>query len=669
MTTTTTPFSSNMDVVDSDLPSLTLKPDDRRVFDLDYTDRPFLYCPKTGACEPSNGFKRYSNSYTVGDVWESDSVMEEYAVSTSTVMRLKNCFERMNRKTKKNKSTISKTKSILKKSNYSNNNPTGAKSSIHDRLKRLFNKKYMKLLQMVVSTNYRYNMRKFIVTPPITQSTYLYDSMLSYLCRLDNMSPNELQKQRVKRNNDIVHIRGNANSQKKNSNNLIISSNEPARHSFMDNAALQRVWKDFMTVELVNKSIKDQTQGGKSFLKQVVLAGKHFNSCYGKVLPDPTLAPDEIGIPACIMETQMRGSEMNQTVVILKRDPVFSSDAITLALRVKRNPYPYITLPSEIITQKQLDFDGDNVTLYIMVSPNCFIEAIMRVSSKISMYCYFSRTRLTFSQTNGFRIHGLLQHIKEEEEKEEESEGKKCVNGIKSARIIESLGHTFEFCHRVTHVDSNVSNKLFETLLSISQQYGPFVAYGYVMSVRNASFKGYNHLRIYPIGPKPKEMALHIADSGSKGSKDSVNKMFESNLNSADGSLVTDTIEYAKLFIEAKNIIKKQGHNAKKMDAAFQNVIVDYNDNLVIKVNMKIYNLGHVCNYIQRDWVFSNLTTRTIIESVDEDESVMINRCYNLVNYVGNDNMGMGSNTIEEDRTDRIVEVISNFIVCPSCSL
>lgn len=166
-----------------------------------------------------------------------------------------------------------------------------------------------------------------------------------------------------------------------------------------------------MTVELVNKSIKDQTQGGKSFLKQVVLAGKHFNSCYGKVLPDPTLDPDEIGLPSCIMESLFKGSEMNKAVIILKRDPVFSSDAITLVLKIKRNPYPYITLPSEIITQKQLDFDGDNVTLYIMMSPNCFIEVTMRVSGKISMYCYFSRTRLTFSQTNGFRIHGLLKHL------------------------------------------------------------------------------------------------------------------------------------------------------------------------------------------------------------------------------------------------------------------
>lgn len=566
-------------------------------FDLNYTDKPFIYCPTTGSRVPNNGFKRYSNSYTVGDVWESDDAMKDYVITTDMILKLKTCFERMNRKSKRNKSNMK---------------PTSRTSSIHDRLRLLFNEKYMKLLQIVVKTNYRYNMRNFIITPPITQSTYQYDSLLRYVCRLDSLLPGDLQKKRMKKNiqNDIINIK---HSKKKG-----------AKTNLIDNAALQRIWKDFSTVELVNKSIKDQTQGGKSFLKQVVLAGKHFNSCYGKVLPDPTLDPDEIGLPACIMETQFRGSEINKAVIILKRDPVFSSDAITLVLKVKRTPYPYITLPSEIITQKQLDFDGDNVTLYMMISPNCFIEVTMRVSGKISMYCYFSRTRLTFSQTNGFRVYGLLKDIENDAERDEEG---------RKAAIVDVLGNTFEYCHRVTHPNSQVTQQLFETLLSLSQQYGPFVSYGFVMSVRKASFEGYNQNRIYPIGPNPKHMAMHIAESGSKGSKDSINKMFNfTSVNS--NSQVSETIEYAKLFIEAKNTIKKQGHNAKKMDSAFQNVIVDHNDNLIMKVNNIVYNIGHVINYIQRDWVFSDLTTCTIMGGVFENEIVMKNRCVNYESIV-----------------------------------
>lgn len=576
-------------------------------FDLNYTDKPFLYNESTGLRMPKNGFKRYSNSYTVGDVWESNKVMEEYGISTSTILKLKTCFERMNRKSKKNKN-----KNNLNTSTNTNLN-NGIVNNIHNRLRLLFNEKYMKLLQIVVKTNYRYNMRKFIITPPITQSTYQYDSLLRYLCRLDNLKPNELRLKRIKKNiqNDMINNKYNKNGN--NKNNLI------------DNTALQRIWKDFMTVELVNKSIKDQTQGGKSFLKQVVLAGKHFNSCYGKVLPDPTLDPDEIGLPSCIMESLFKGSEMNKAVIILKRDPVFSSDAITLVLKIKRNPYPYITLPSEIITQKQLDFDGDNVTLYIMMSPNCFIEVTMRVSGKISMYCYFSRTRLTFSQTNGFRIHGLLKHLESFNNNVDDVDAAAVGEKEKGEKIKAILGNTFDYCRRNTHSGCKVSEQLFETLLSLSQQYGPFVAYGYVMSVREASFDGYNKNRIYPIGPYPKRMALHIAESGSKGSKNSVDKMFDlSNFNG--NSLVSETIDYAKLFIEAKNIIKKQGHNAKKMDSAFQNVIIDHDDNLVMKVDKVVYNLGHVVNYIQREWVFSDLTTNSILNNINENSYLMKNK-------------------------------------------
>lgn len=156
---------------------------------------------------PKNGFKRYSNSYTVGDVWESNKVMEEYGISTSTILKLKTCFERMNRKSKKNKN-----KNNLNTSTNTNLN-NGIVNNIHNKLRLLFNEKYMKLLQIVVKTNYRYNMRKFIITPPITQSTYQYDSLLRYLCRLDNLKPNELRLKRIKKNiqNDMINNKYNKN--------------------------------------------------------------------------------------------------------------------------------------------------------------------------------------------------------------------------------------------------------------------------------------------------------------------------------------------------------------------------------------------------------------------------------------------------------------------------
>lgn len=37
------------------------------------------------------------------------------------------------------------------------------------------------------------------------------------------------------------------------------------------------------------------------------------------------------------------------------------------------------------------------------------------------------------------------------------------------------------------------------------------------------------------------------------------------------------------------------------MDSAFQNVIIDLDDNLVMKVDKVVYNLGHDVNYIQRE--------------------------------------------------------------------
>lgn len=629
-----------------------------------YTDRPFVYDGSIGGGSgsgggahlpaASDGAVRHARSYTVGDAWESDEKMEPYVITTDMLLRLKKGFETMNRKCKRAKKNGQSGNSGGGGSNGGSSVGGGSSGGPHERIRAIFNRRYMKLLQMVVKTNYRYNMRRFIVTPPITQTTHQYYSFLRYIFRLDGLAPEELQRERVKRNarGDVFGrtlvgrgrggITGGETSGGRSGNRRRVGRGS----CHVDNAALQAVWKDCNTVELVNKSIKDQTQGGKSFLKQVVLAGKHFNSCYGKVLPDPTLEPDEIGLPACLMESQFHGAEMNRVVAILKRDPVFSADAITLVMRIKRNPYPYITLPSEIITQKQLDFDGDNVTLYIVVSEDCFMESLMRISSKLAMYCYFSRTRLTFSQTNGFRISGLLREMDTRYGCDCDGRDGGLKNddndGGRAAELRRTLGATFEHCRATVHASARVSYQLSETLLSLAQQYPPFVAYGFVKAVRAASFGGVNEGRIYPIGPDPMEMALHIAESGSTGTRESVERMFSSAGGLDDLRLIPETIDYAKKFIEAKNTIKKQGHNAKKMDSAFQNVIVDHDLHIVMKVDQKTYDLGYAVDYIQRDWVFSDLTTSSILRGVVEDERPLLERSGALAGGLDGDGSGFG---------------------------
>lgn len=62
------------------------------------------------------------------------------------------------------------------------------------------------------------------------------------------------------------------------------------------------------------------------------------------------------------------------------------------------------------------------------------------------------------------------------------------------------------------------------------------------------------------------------------------------------------------------------------MDSAFQNVIIDHDDNLVMKVDKVVYNLGHDVNYIQREWVFSDVTTNSILNNINENSYLMKNK-------------------------------------------
>jgi len=571
----------------------------RIAFDPHYTDRPYVVGQNSGLTVPKRGFKGVACCYNVCDAWDRND-MDRYAITPEEMLKLKSCFDRINRRPK----------------THDRASTAHARAKC-DSVRLQFNKAYMKLKPPVVKTRYRYNHRRCIFTAPITQSTHYYDTALRRLCRLDSMEPRELQRKKVfiqQWNNNKVtkHTAGRQQVKPKS--------------SLVTDATLQRLWKAMNGTELVNKTIKDQTQGGKSFLKQVVIPGKMLNCLYGKVLPDPTLAPDEIGLPAHVMESVFKNINMNKIAAIVKRDPVFSSDAITTFTKVKATEFPYITLPSEIITNKQLDFDGDNVSIVLANSGRCFIETLLRLSPKIGMYCYFYRTRLNFSQTNPFRISSLLKHVQEDIARTNALATAKDRMSVYVERVKDLFGNTFAHCHidDCKFAASNVQEQLNETLVSLSQQYGPYVAYGFVMLIRHLSFNGYNSKRIYPLGPNVKEQALHIATSGSKGTRDGVENMFKTTRN--ENSITAETLEYAKLFIEVKSLIRKQGHNAKKMDSAFQNVIVDYDNRLTMKVNNVIYDLGHIINYMQREWVMTDLTVKCLLDNVDENEAMLVER-------------------------------------------
>ena len=578
--------------------------------DYQYTDKPFVYDCESGVRVPRNGFKGCGGSYVIADAWSAESDMEKYAVDPEMVLKLKTAYERINRGAKKDAAAA-----------------RGARSAAEmywkkkrDLIRTLFNHSYFRLDQLAIHTHYRYNMRRYIITPPMIQCTQQYDTNLKRLCRFDGLSPHELQKRRV-------FLQRDTNGR---SASYSAAAKPRLKSSHVNDASLQKLYKALNDAELVNRSIKDQTQGGKSFLKQVVVPGKMQNCLYGKVLPDPTLQPDEIGIPSHVMEGAFSDADMNKVAAIVKRDPVFSSDAITTFTKVVRHTYPYITLPSEIITNKQLDFDGDTVSIMMVHSARSFIEVLMRLSAKIAMYCHFYRTRLTFSQTNGFRIAGLLKHLQTSDRPATAAGGGGVRQADEKTTVSGFFGHTFAHCRYDACTKANVTQQLSETLLSLSQQYGPFVAYGFMMNVRALSFTGYNSGRIYPIGPDPKLMATHIAESGSKGSKESVERMFD--ISTTRQSHATETMEYAKTFIEAKSLIRKQGHNAKKMDTAFQNIIVNHDDHLTMRVNNVVYDLGHIINYMQREWIMSDLTTMCILEDVREDEEFMRQAAFNIPN-------------------------------------
>lgn len=689
-----------------------------------FTDRPFVLNRVTGETRPNIGFKTDGASYTIGDaVCSAD--MEKYGIDSIDMLRLYQYFDKINRR-------------LQKPSDMSVEEFRRRESEVNG-IRKKFNDEYSKLKQILVKTRYNYNMRKYVITPPNKQCTYDYKKYLRKLCKLDNMDGMKLQNQRPYESRYTYH-RNSKNRTKR----LVTATSKmaatataaaaaatatetavtscskasmkiiggrtatavgPINRQSLDDNILQKVWRLMNDADLVNKSIREQTQGGKSFLKQVVIPGKMLFCLYGKVLPDPSLSPDEISIPSGVMENLFGNVNMNDFTALTKRDPVFSSDAINTFSRVKRNRYQYTCIPSETVTNKQLDFDGDTISILFVSNRKCNIEVTTRLSSKIRMYCPFMRTRLSFSQTNPFRIRGLLEKVWNIvcNGNGGNNDGDMCSEILKSndvelrrkLRLICNdcqasgeekmrnvigllLGSMFVHVYDCKSNGDGVNNRidmrfdetswgrmrisevLNDTLLVLSQSYGPFIAHGFVIRVKRWSLCEYNRDNIYPISDKPLEQLVNIAVSGSKGSIDLIERNI---IGGGTHNSPSQSLEYAKIFIETKNAIRKQGHNAKRMDSALQNIIVNHDNHLVLKINNTIYDMGHVLDWIRTEWIMCDESVDYVMrENECDDMDDMREYCLGrletdpndgMFNYCyGNDNRGRWNDDDDDDGND-----------------
>lgn len=390
----------------------------------------------------------------------------------------------------------------------------------------------------IIACKYRYNKRNMWVTPQWKQITENYLTILNKLYKIDT---------------GITDV-----------GNLSVDD-------------MKKLETNLKNCELLNKSIKEQTQGRRSFIKQEACPGRHYFTFRCTVLPAThDMDIDEIGIPHEIFPGILENGNRTFVSLIFKRDPVICYYSIHTVERIKRvsgrclliHPYRYKSM--------NLDIDGDTVVVNICVCEAVSLELLIRLNCQLNMYVYFAKTRMEFSQTHALRLH--------------------------DRRVIEEIsqhpkwGRIFDYVYKLERNFKKTIDIFNHFILILVQLYDSETAYDFMAFTNQLAFENQSMESYFVRDIVNDEVCCSIVDSGAKGTYDIIDIM--KNMPQKLGNIERETLSYAQKYIGSNNAIAKVWQIETQLLQSLQNVFVDSNMHISLNVGNKKIDLGPVDNFM-----------------------------------------------------------------------
>ncbi|CAA3004322.1 Hypothetical predicted protein [Olea europaea subsp. europaea] len=173
----------------------------------------------------------------------------------------------------------------------------------------------------------------------------------------------------------------------------------------LPNEMLKNDVKKMFNAELVQGSMKEQLQGGKSKTKQVAFPGKVVLQMRATVLPaDANIALDEIVLPRVMYDTIAPYS--GDCCVTCNRYPIISVNSIKVFTRFKccacsdgSNCFCHcVHISSELLADGNIDMDGDCLLVVFSDGIAPMLEAIVNLHPKFKMYRGLGHVTATMAQ-------------------------------------------------------------------------------------------------------------------------------------------------------------------------------------------------------------------------------------------------------------------------------
>lgn len=390
----------------------------------------------------------------------------------------------------------------------------------------------------IIACQYRYGKRHMWVTPQWKQITENYLTILNKLHKIDTnvVDPKSIVMDDVR----------------KIENNL--------RHC-----------------ELLNKSIKEQIQGRQSFIKQEACPGRDFFSFRCTVLPSTSdMDVDEIGIPYEIFPRLLENDNRTLISLTVKRDPVICQYSIHSPKKIRRVSGKCIRLHPYLYKSMNLDIDGDTVVVNVFLCEAVSLELLCRLDCRLNMYVYFAKTRMEFSQTHALRLH--------------------------QDRVIETFsnhsrwGRIFRYVFALYAGKFKTIDIFNKTILILVQLYDSSIAYEFLRDANRLVFEDKSVDKFLVENIVDDAVCDAVVRSGAKGDPSIIEIM--KNQPRRLGDIEKETLSYAQKYIGSNNDIAKGWQTESQLLQILQNVAVEPDMNLSLRLgNEKIF-LGPVDNFM-----------------------------------------------------------------------
>ncbi|KAL1460457.1 hypothetical protein WDU94_012439 [Cyamophila willieti] len=435
----------------------------------------------------------------------------------------------------------------------------------------------------------------FITTPPLDELNHPYVTVVRNIFHTDQIE--KLHRAEVEQ--EPLNI--SKEKEEENSTHLI-KQPPPPPHTiggFKPRTASKRtinpistaiVVKKLKEAELMNGSLKKQTQGSESVMRQKILPQLCLNVIRAPVLSDETLPLNVLSIP-----TKYKAFvESAPCTAIVKRDPVLR--AILTFDSFYFHDEDCFKLSSALFKPINLDLDGDTITAFFIFSMAALIEQAVQTHIEYNMYRHFRHTIAVFNQPHVMLAHRYKHDL--------------------VSKLPLWMADIFTLASSVC---DNVQTALQESLTVIAETAAPYgnhdrAPYEFVSTVVRLLYEiGSNDIMpMASFDPIDTDDAFNVIfESGAKGDALLANRL-RTNVPISNQQMAHDSWLQHNSLIDANTTVWTEYYNFFRLIQPLQNVKIDSSGMIVYTIEDKVYTFGHATTKKMKERAQEALTTFNI---------------------------------------------------------